>query len=52
MKKAERAKGAALERLIARGIVQRGSGKPGTTPRVKPRSGHRQVSDLVREDRR
>lgn len=42
----------ALERLVAGGVVQRGVGKPGRAPRVKPRSGHRPVSDLVREDRR
>lgn len=42
----------ALERLAASGVVQRGVGKPGRAPRVTARRGRRQVSDLVREDRR
>lgn len=43
---------AALERLAASGVLQRGAGKPGRASRVKPRPGRRGVSDLVREDRR
>ena len=41
-----------LERLVTSGVVQRGVGKPGKADRVKPRPGHRQLSDLVREERR
>jgi hypothetical protein len=41
-----------LDRLAARGVLQRGTGKPGRGPRVKPRPGSRLVSDLVAEDRR
>jgi prevent-host-death family protein len=40
-----------LERLAARGVLQRGVGKPGRAPRVKPRPGSRRVSDLIVEDR-
>lgn len=40
-----------LDRLAARGVIQRGSGKPGRGPRVKPRLGSRRVADLVVEDR-
>jgi antitoxin (DNA-binding transcriptional repressor) of toxin-antitoxin stability system len=40
-----------LDRLAARGVIQRGSGKPGRGPRVKPRPGSRRVADLVVEDR-
>jgi len=40
-----------LDRLAARGVIQRGVGKPGRGPRVKPRPGSRRVSDLVVEDR-
>jgi prevent-host-death family protein len=43
---------AVLERLAASGVVQRGRGKPGRASRVKARGARRQVSDLVREDRR
>jgi len=42
----------ALERLAASGVVRPGVGKPGRAPRVKARRARRQVSDLVREDRR
>ncbi len=42
----------ALERLPASGVVRRGAGKPGDAQRVRARRGRRQVSDLVREDRR
>jgi prevent-host-death family protein len=42
---------ALLDRLAARGVIQRGVGKPGRSPRVKPRPGSRRVSDLVVEDR-
>jgi prevent-host-death family protein len=41
-----------LERLAARGVIQRGVGKPGRAARVRPRPGSRPVSDLVAEDRR
>ena len=41
----------ALDRLAARGMMQRGVGKPGRSRRVKPRAGSRRVSDLVIEDR-
>ena len=40
-----------LDRLAARGVIQRGVGKPGRSPRVKPRPGSRRVSDLVVENR-
>jgi len=42
----------ALERLASRGVVRRGTGKPGAAPRRRPRLRRRQVSDLVIEDRR
>jgi len=42
----------ALERLAASGVVQLGVGKPRRAPRVKARRARRQISDLVREDRR
>jgi prevent-host-death family protein len=41
----------ALERLVARGSVQRGIGKPGGKPRVRPRHRGRLASDIVIEDR-
>jgi antitoxin (DNA-binding transcriptional repressor) of toxin-antitoxin stability system len=41
----------ALDRLAARGVVQRGVGKPGRSRRVRPRPGSRQVSDLVVDNR-
>jgi len=41
----------ALERLAAHGAVQRGIGKPGGKPRVKPRRRGRLASDIVIEDR-
>jgi hypothetical protein len=40
-----------LDRLVERGVLQRGRGKPGGGPRVRSRR-KRQVSDLVLEDRR
>ena len=40
-----------LDRLAARGVIQRGVGKPGRPSRVKPRPGSRRVSDLVVENR-
>ena len=40
-----------LDRLAARGVIQRGVGKPGRSPRVRPRPGRRRVSDLVVENR-
>ena len=40
-----------LDRLAARGMVQRGVGKPSGKPRVASRKGKRLVSDIVREDR-
>jgi prevent-host-death family protein len=40
-----------LDQLAARGVIQRGLGKPGRTPRVKPPPGSRRVSDLVVENR-
>jgi prevent-host-death family protein len=40
-----------LDRLAARGVIQRGLGKPGRTPRVRSRPGRRRVSDLVVENR-
>jgi prevent-host-death family protein len=42
----------ALERLAGRGVLQRGTGKPGSAGRRRPRRRRRQVSDLVIEDRR
>jgi prevent-host-death family protein len=41
----------ALDRLVERGVLQRGRGKPGAGPRVRSRR-PRLVSDLVLEDRR
>jgi prevent-host-death family protein len=41
-----------LDRLAARGILQRGVGKPGSAPPLKPRRGGGLVSDMVSEDRR
>jgi prevent-host-death family protein len=41
-----------LDRLAARGTVQRGIGKPGTAPPVKPKGKGRLVSEIVIEDRR
>lgn len=41
-----------LDRLAARGVVQRGSGKPGGDPPLRPRRRGRLVSDLVVDDRR
>jgi prevent-host-death family protein len=41
-----------LDRLADRGVVRRGVGKPGHSPRVKPRKARRSLSDLVIEDRR
>jgi len=41
-----------LDRLAARGVLQRGVGKPGNAARVKPRRGRRLLSDIVRQDRR
>ncbi|MEO8604992.1 MAG: type II toxin-antitoxin system prevent-host-death family antitoxin [bacterium] len=43
---------ARLLKLAQRGLVQVGSGKPGSQPPVKPRRGRRRVADLVIEDRR
>jgi prevent-host-death family protein len=43
---------AALDRLAARGVLQRGTGKPGGQPPVRPKRKGRLVSDLVIEDRR
>lgn len=40
-----------LERLAARGVIQRGIGKPGGAPRVRLRKGRRSASDIVIEDR-
>lgn len=40
-----------LDRLAARGVLQRGVGNPGKGPRVKARAGAQRVSDLVIEDR-
>jgi hypothetical protein len=40
-----------LDRLAARGVLQRGVGKPGRGPRMKPRPGSRRVSDRVVDDR-
>lgn len=41
----------ALDRLVERGVLLRGRGKPGAGPRVRSRR-RRLVSDLVLEDRR
>jgi prevent-host-death family protein len=41
-----------LDRLAARGLVQRAAGKPGNAVRVKPRRTRRLLSDIVLEDRR
>ena len=41
-----------LDRLAGRGAVRRGVGKPGQSPRVKPRKTRRLLSDIVIEDRR
>jgi prevent-host-death family protein len=41
----------ALERLTARGVIQRGVGKPRGRPQVHSRSRSRLVSDIVIEDR-
>jgi len=41
-----------LDRLAARGAVQRGVGKPGAQPPVRPRRKRPLVSDLVVADRR
>lgn len=41
----------ALDRLAERGAVRRGIGKPGQSPRVKPRKTGRLLADIVREDR-
>jgi sugar-specific transcriptional regulator TrmB len=41
-----------LDRLATRGAVQRGIGKPGSYPPVRPKHGGRPVSDMVIEDRR
>ncbi len=40
-----------LDRLAARGVLQRGAGKPSGRPRVASRSRTRLVSDIVIEDR-
>ena len=40
-----------LDRLVARGVVQRGVGKPGAAPPVKLKRRGRLVSDIVIEDR-
>lgn len=40
-----------LERLAARGVIQRGIGKPGGARRVKLRKGRRLASDIVIADR-
>jgi prevent-host-death family protein len=41
-----------LDRLAARGVLQRGVGKPGHAARVRPRRTRRLLSDIVVEDRR
>lgn len=48
----ERATIKLLDRLAARGIVQRGVGKPGNAPRVRLRRPRRLLSDIVAADRR
>ena len=40
-----------LDRLAARGVIQRGVGKPRGRPQVQSRSRSRLVSDIVVEDR-
>jgi prevent-host-death family protein len=44
--------GEVLDRLAARGVLQRGVGKPGAARRLKARAGRRLLSDIVIEDRR
>ena len=41
-----------LDRLAERRLLQRGTGKPGTRPPVRPKRNGRLVSDYVVEDRR
>ncbi len=41
-----------LDRLAARGVIQRGSGKPAMRERIALNRGARPTSDLVIEDRR
>jgi prevent-host-death family protein len=41
-----------LDRLAERGVVRRGVGMPGRSPRVKPRKTRRLLSDIVIADRR
>jgi prevent-host-death family protein len=41
-----------LERLASRGVLRRGTGKPGNARRRRARGDRKQVSDLVIEDRR
>lgn len=43
---------AVLDRLAARGVLQRGTGKPGAQPPVTPKRKGPLVSDMVSEDRR
>lgn len=51
--KEERSKeGELLDRLAARGLLQRGVGKPGNAPRVRSRRRRKLLSDIVAEDRR
>ena len=45
------ADGELLDRLSARGVIQRGIGKPSGAPRVVSRTRKRLVSDIVIEDR-
>jgi prevent-host-death family protein len=40
-----------LDRLAARGVLQRGVGKPSGKPRVSSRSRRRRVSDIIIEGR-
>lgn len=42
---------ATLDRLAARGTIERGVGKPGRARRVRPRATARLLSDVVIEDR-
>jgi prevent-host-death family protein len=44
--------GELLDRLAERGSLRRGIGKPGRSPRVKPRKARRLLSEIVAEDRR
>ena len=44
--------GELLDRLAARGLLQRGAGKPGNAVRVRSRRPRRLLSDIVAEDRR